>query len=214
MVLEKTPESPLDSKEIKPVSRKGDQPWILIGRTDAEAATPVFWSSNENSRLIGKDPDAGKDWRQKEEEDVRGWDAWMASLMQWARTWASFGRWWGTERPGMLQSMGLQKNWTQLSDWTTTLFYTSERKLEGPKFLRLWCVSPGSRQFSGVRVPWWRGWEDDRGRGGAGDTGRKPARWHLSRTDLPSPPLSWNILKIFILFSSFVEVMCIFLLSK
>ena len=61
MVLEKTPDSPLDSKEIKPVTLKGNQPYVLIGRTDAEAETPVLWSSDMNSQLIGKVPDAGKD---------------------------------------------------------------------------------------------------------------------------------------------------------
>ena len=66
MVLEKTLESPLDSKEIKPVNPKGNQPWIFIGRTDAEAEAPVLWPPDVKSRLIGKDPDAGKDWRQKE----------------------------------------------------------------------------------------------------------------------------------------------------
>jgi len=60
VVLEKTPESPLDSKEIKPVNLKGNQPWILTGRT--EAKVPVFWSSATNRRLFGKVPDAGKDW--------------------------------------------------------------------------------------------------------------------------------------------------------
>ena len=64
VVLEKTPESSLDSKEIKPVNLKVDQPWIFTGRTDAEA--PILWSSVEKSQLVGKDPDAGKDWRQKE----------------------------------------------------------------------------------------------------------------------------------------------------
>ena len=64
--LEKTLESPLDSKEIKPVNSKGNKPWIFIGRTDAEAEAPVFWSPDVKSQLIGKDPDAGKDWRQKE----------------------------------------------------------------------------------------------------------------------------------------------------
>ena len=77
MVLEKTPESPLDSKEIKPVHLKGNQPWILIARTDAEAEVPVFWSSDTNSWLIGKVPDARKDWGQKEkrvsEDEVAGW---------------------------------------------------------------------------------------------------------------------------------------------
>ena len=65
-MLEKTPEGPLDSKEIKPVSFKGNQPWILIGRTDADAEAPVFRSSDVNSQLSGKVPDAGKDWGQKE----------------------------------------------------------------------------------------------------------------------------------------------------
>jgi len=60
VVLEKTLESPLDSKDIKPVNPKGDQPWICIGKTDAE--TPVLWTPVAKSRLIGKDPDAGKDW--------------------------------------------------------------------------------------------------------------------------------------------------------
>ena len=61
VVLEKTPESPLDSKEIQPVNLKGDQPSIFIEKTDAEAETPVFWSSDANRWITGKDPDAGKD---------------------------------------------------------------------------------------------------------------------------------------------------------
>ena len=60
VVLEKTPESPVDSKEFKPVNLQGDQPWIFTGKTDAEA--PVFWSSDVNRQLIGKVPNAGKDW--------------------------------------------------------------------------------------------------------------------------------------------------------
>ena len=66
MVLEKTPESPLDGKEIKPVNLKGNQPWILVGKTDAEVEIPVFWLSDSNIWLIGKVPDMGKDWGQKE----------------------------------------------------------------------------------------------------------------------------------------------------
>ena len=62
--LEKTLESPLDSKEIKPVNSKGNKPWIFIGRTDAEAEAPIFWSPDVKSQLT-QDPDAGKDWRQK-----------------------------------------------------------------------------------------------------------------------------------------------------
>ena len=63
-MLEKTPESPLDSKEIKQVNRKGNQPWIFIGRTDAKAEAPILWLVETKSWLSGKDPDVGKDWRQ------------------------------------------------------------------------------------------------------------------------------------------------------
>ena len=65
-VLEKPLESPLESKEIKPLNLKVYQPWILFGRTDAEAEAPVLWPPDVNSWLTGKDPDAGKDWQQKE----------------------------------------------------------------------------------------------------------------------------------------------------
>ena len=61
MVLEKTLESLLDSKEIQPVPPKGDQSWVFIGRTDAEAETPILWPPDAKSQLIGKDPDAEKD---------------------------------------------------------------------------------------------------------------------------------------------------------
>ena len=78
VVPEKTPESPMDSKEIKPVSFKGDQPWIFTGRTDAEAEVPVFWSPDANSQLIGKVH--GKDWGQKEkrasEDEMAGQHHW------------------------------------------------------------------------------------------------------------------------------------------
>ena len=66
MVLEKTLESPLDCKEIQPVQPKGDQPWVFIGRTDAEAETPILWPPHAKSLLIGKDPDAGRNWGQEE----------------------------------------------------------------------------------------------------------------------------------------------------
>ena len=77
MVLEKTLESPLDCKEIKPVNPKGNQPWLFIGRTDAEAEAPKLWPPDENSQLIGKDSDAGKDWRKEDkwatENEMVGW---------------------------------------------------------------------------------------------------------------------------------------------
>jgi len=65
-VLEKTFENPLDYKEIKPVNPQGNQPWIFIGRIDAEAEVPILWPPDLESWLTGKDPDAGKDWKQKE----------------------------------------------------------------------------------------------------------------------------------------------------
>ena len=77
MMLEKTLESPLECKEIQPVHPKGNQSWILTGRTDAEIETPVLWPPNVKSRLTGKDPDAGKDWGQEEkgatEDETVGW---------------------------------------------------------------------------------------------------------------------------------------------
>ena len=75
VVLGKTLESPLDRKEIKPVHPKGNQSWIFIGRTDAEAETPILWSPDVKNWLIGKDLDAGKDNAVEEAED-RGWDGW------------------------------------------------------------------------------------------------------------------------------------------
>ena len=65
VVLKKTLESSLDSEEIKPINPKGNQPWILVGRTDAEAEVPIIWLPDAKSQLTRKDPDAGKDWRQK-----------------------------------------------------------------------------------------------------------------------------------------------------
>ena len=81
VVLEKTLESPLDCKEIQLVHPKGDQSWVLFGRTDVEAETPMLWPPDVKSWLIWKDPDAGKDWRQEEkgttEDEMVGWDHWL-----------------------------------------------------------------------------------------------------------------------------------------
>ena len=77
VVLEKTLESPLDCKEIKPVNPKGNQSWIFIGRSDTEAETPILWPPDAKNWLIGKDSDAGKNWRQEEkgmtEDEMVGW---------------------------------------------------------------------------------------------------------------------------------------------
>ena len=108
VVLEKTLESPLDCKEIQPVNPKGNQPWIFIGRTDAEAEAPILWLPDAKNWLIGKDLDAGKDWSRR-----RGWQR-MASPTWWTWVWASSGRWWRTGKPGVLQSIRSQRvghNW-------------------------------------------------------------------------------------------------------
>ena len=116
VVLEKTLESPLDCKEIQPDHRQGNQSWIFI-RTEAEAETPILWLPDVKNWLIGKDPDVGKGWRQEEGDD-RGWDGWMASLTQWTWVGVNSGSWWWTGRPGVLQSMGSQRDGY---DWTTKL---------------------------------------------------------------------------------------------
>ena len=107
-------------KEILLVIPKGNQSWIFIGRTEAEAETPIHLPPDAKNQLIGKHPDAREYWRWKQQGDDRGWDGWMASLTQW--TWvcvASGSRWW-TGKPGGLQSMGLQRvrhHWaTELTD--------------------------------------------------------------------------------------------------
>ena len=109
VVLEKTLESPLDCKEIQPVNPKGNRSWIFIGRTDAEAETPILGPPDTKNWLIGKDPDARKDWRKEEKGGNRRWDGWMSSPSQWTWTWAISKRWWRTGKPSMLQSMGSQR---------------------------------------------------------------------------------------------------------
>ena len=81
VVLEKTLEGPLDCKEIKPVNPEGNQFWLFIGKTDAEAKAPIIWPPDAKNWLIGKDPDAGKNWRQEEkgptEDKMVGWHHWL-----------------------------------------------------------------------------------------------------------------------------------------
>ena len=81
VVLEKTLQSPLNCKEIQPIHPKGNQSWIFIGRIDAEAETPTLWAPGAKNWLVGKDPDAGKDWRQQEkgmtEDEMVGWHHWL-----------------------------------------------------------------------------------------------------------------------------------------
>ena len=115
VVLEKTLECPLDCKEIQPVHPKGDQSWIFIGRTDAEAETLATWCE-ELAHL--KRPWYWERLKARGEGDNRGWYGWMASPTQWKWVWASSGSRWWTGRPGMLQSMESQRVG---HDWATEL---------------------------------------------------------------------------------------------
>ena len=109
VVLEKTLESPLDCKKIQPVHPKGNQSLIFIGRTDAEAETPILWPLDAKYWLTATDPDAGKDWRKAGEGDDRGWDGWISSPTRWTWVWVRSGNWCWTGKPGMLQSTGSQR---------------------------------------------------------------------------------------------------------
>ena len=125
VMLEKTLESSLDCKEIQPVCPKGNQTWIFIERTDAEAETPILWPPDVKSWLIWKDPDAGKRLRVGGEGDDRGWDGWMALMTQWAWVWVNSGIWWWTGWPAVLQSIGSQRvghNWVTELNWTEVIF--------------------------------------------------------------------------------------------
>ena len=117
VVLEKTLESPFDSKEIQPVHRKGNQSWIIIGRTVAEAEAPILWPPDLKNWLIGKDPDAGKDWRWEEmgmtEDEMAGWHHWLKGH-----------EFESTPEVGVLQSMGLQRVG---HDWVIELHSTQLR---------------------------------------------------------------------------------------
>ena len=126
MVLEKTLESPLDRMELKSVNPKGNQSWIFIGRSDAEAEAPILWPSDAKNWLICKDPDAGKDWRQEEkgtaEDEMVGWHHWLDNH--------EF-----KQAPGVLDSEawhvavhGVAESRTWLSDWTELLNWTELKK--------------------------------------------------------------------------------------
>ena len=112
---------PLDSKEIQPVHPKGDQSWVFVGRTDAEAETPIPWSPHAKSWLIGKDSDVGRDWGQEEkgttEDKMAGWHHQLDG-----RVWVNSGSWWWTGRLGVLRFMGSQRvrhDWVTELNWST-----------------------------------------------------------------------------------------------
>ena len=137
VVLEKTLESPWDWKEIQPVHTKGDQSWVFTGRTDAEAETPILWPPDVKSWLIGKDPDAGRDWggrRRRGRQRVR----WLESITDSMDTSLSKLQELVMDREAWCAVIhGVSKSWTWLSDWTE---------------LNWWHIRP--------ELPWWKLWEN------------------------------------------------------
>ena len=130
-VLEKTLGSPLDCKEMQPVNPKGNQVWIFIGRTDAEAETPIYWPFHAKNWLTGKDPDAGKDWRQEEkgttENEMVGWhtDLMNMSLSKLWELVVDREAWRGCSPWGRKESdMTERLNWTELRDCIKLLYLT------------------------------------------------------------------------------------------
>ena len=126
VVLEKTLESPLDCKEIQPAHSEGGQPWDFFGRNDANTETPVLWPPHAKSWLIGKDSDAGRDWRQKEkgmtEDEVAGWHHWFDGV------WVSLSelRELVMDREAWrVEIHGVTKSQTRLSDWTDCFYFKS-----------------------------------------------------------------------------------------
>ena len=114
-LLEKTLESPLDSKEIKPVNPKRNQSWIFIGRTDAEAEALILWPPDaKNQGLIGKDPDTGKDWGQEKGMTEVWWLDGTSDPMNMSKLWEMV-----KDREAWYAAVhGVTKSWTLLSDWT------------------------------------------------------------------------------------------------
>ena len=109
VVLEKTLESPLDNKEIKPVNPKGNQPRIFIGRTVAGGEAPVLWPPDAKSQLIGKEPDAGENWGQEENGVTEVKMAWWHPWLNGHEFEQTLGNKWRLGKPGVLQVMGLQR---------------------------------------------------------------------------------------------------------
>ena len=120
VVLEKTLESPLDCKEIKSVNPKGNQSWVFIGRTDAEAEAPILWPLDAENWFIGKDPDAGKDWRQEKgtaEDKMVGWHHRLDGHEFEQAPWV------GDEQVAWCAAVhGVAKSWTPLNHWTELIF--------------------------------------------------------------------------------------------
>ena len=146
VVLEKTLKSPLDYKEIQPVHSKGNRSWIFIGGTDAEAETPILWLPDVKKWLLGKDPDAGKDWRQEEKGVTEG------EMVEWHhrldRNEFEQAPVVGDGQGGLVCcSPWVTKCWTQLSDWTDSTVVCIPLYIKYTTYAFLFCV------FMGVLCP-------------------------------------------------------------
>jgi len=137
MVLEKTLENPLDCKEIKPVSPKRNQPWIFIGRTDAEAEAPILWLPDVKSQLTGKDPDSGTDRRQEEkgttEDEMVGWHHWINGHEFEEAPGDGKGQWslvccspWGCKELNMTEWLNNNKLSMKMRQHWGTVFYCAD----------------------------------------------------------------------------------------
>ena len=121
VMLEKTLRSPLDCKEIKPVNPKGNESWIFIGRTDVEAEAPILWPPDSKNWLVGKDPDAGEDWRWEEkgttEDEIGGWYHWLSGREFEQTLGVAMDREaWHAAVHGVAKSRTRLSNWTELAE--------------------------------------------------------------------------------------------------
>ena len=149
VVLEKTLESPLDCKKIQPAHPKGNQSWIFIGSSNAEAESPILWPPDARNWLTGKDPDAGKDWRWEEkgmtEHEMVRWHHWHNGL-ELSRLWELV-----MDREAWhVATHGVSKSWTWLSNWT-------ELKPHQKYDIYLNISGSGNYSFYQANVPIWIG---------------------------------------------------------
>ena len=142
VVLEKTLESPLDSKEIQPVRPKGNQSWIFIGRVDAEVEAPILWSPDAKTYSLEKTLMLGK---------IEGRRRRGRQRMRWSWVWASSGSWWWTGKSGVLQSMGLQR--VRL-DWATELNWSGKLSVIKASLLGSFLWGSHSRLGRGLTLAW------------------------------------------------------------